>query len=183
MTATVDITELDLRIALQAFLMDITGLTIDNVLVGQQNLTPMPLHDFIIMTPLKQIGLSTNRVKYDDNGVYGEGKQLNQRSTQWPCQIDCYGENAADYAAIIGTLIRSDFACEWFRQNGNVITPLYCSDPHQTTMINGEQQYEGRWTMEFIGQFNPSVTTRQDFMDSITVGVIAADLKYPPESA
>ena len=37
--------------------------------------------------------------------------------------------------------------------------------------------------MEFIGQFNPSVTTRQDFMDSITVGVIAADLKYPPESA
>ncbi|MEC5859947.1 hypothetical protein QAA66_001505 [Enterobacter asburiae] len=50
-------------------------------------------------------------------------------------------------------------------------------------MINGEQQYEGRWTMEFIGQFNPSVTTRQDFMDSITVGVIAADLKYPPESA
>ena len=38
MTATVDITELDLRIALQAFLMDITGLTIDNVLVGQQNL-------------------------------------------------------------------------------------------------------------------------------------------------
>ncbi|ELY4830799.1 hypothetical protein SM096_003582, partial [Cronobacter sakazakii] len=73
MTATVDITELDLRIALQAFLMDITGLTIDNVLVGQQNLTPMPLRDFIIMTPLKQIGLSTNRVKYDDNGVYGEG--------------------------------------------------------------------------------------------------------------
>ncbi|ELY4831851.1 hypothetical protein SM096_004217, partial [Cronobacter sakazakii] len=103
--------------------------------------------------------------------------------TQWPCQIDCYGENAADNASIIGTLIRSDFACEWFRQNGNVITPLYCSDPHQTTMINGEQQYEGRWTMEFIGQFNPSVTTRQDFMDSITVGVIAADLKYPPESA
>lgn len=183
MTPTLDIKELDLLIPLQAFLMEITGLSIDNVLDGQQNLTAMPLGDFVIMTPTKQIGLSTNRVNYVDNGVYGDGIQHNQRSTQWPCQIDCYGERAADHAAIIGTLIRSDFACEWFRQNGNVITPLYCSDPHQTTMINGEQQYESRWTLDFIGQYNPTVSTRQDFMDSITVGVIAADLKYPPESA
>lgn len=183
MTATVDIKELDLRIVLQAFLMDITGLSIDNVLVGQQNLTPMPLSDCIIMTPMKQIGMSTNRVMYVDNGVYGDGLQQNQRSTQWPCQIDCYGDNAADNAAVIGTLIRSDFACEWFRQNGNKLSPLYCSDPHQTTMINGEQQYESRWTLDFVGQYNPIVSTRQDFMDSISVGLIAADLKYPPESA
>lgn len=182
MTATVDVTELDLRIALQAFLMEVTGLTIDFVLVGQQNLDPMPLNDFIIMTPLKQIGLSTNRISFNDNGVYGQGKQLNQRSTQWPCQIDCYGENAADNAAIIGTLVRSDYACDWFRENGP-LTPQYCSDPHQTTMLNGEQQYESRWTMEFIGQFNPTVTTRQDFFDSVEVGVVAADLKYPPENA
>ena len=183
MTATLDITELQLRIALQAFLMDVTGLTIDKVMAGQQNLVAMPLDDFIIFTPMKQIGLSTNRVTYGDNGVYGEGKQLNQRSTQWPCQIDCYGEGAADNASIISTLIRTDFACEWFRQNGNVLIPLYCSDPHQTTMINGEQQYEGRWTLDFNGQYNPSVTTRQDFMDNIQVGTVAADLKYPPESA
>lgn len=182
MSATIDIKEIDLLIPLQAFLMDITGLTIDNVLDGQQNLTPMPLGDFIIMTPMRQVGLSTNRVRYADNGVYGEGVQQNIRSTQWPCQIDCYGDGAADNAAIIGTLIRSEYACEWFRQNGNTLIPLYCSDPHQTTMINGEQQYESRWTMDFIGQYNPSVSTRQDFFDSITVGVIAADLKYPPES-
>lgn len=182
MSATIDIKEIDLLIPLQAFLMDITGLTIDNVLDGQQNLTPMPLGNFIIMTPMRQVGLSTNRVRYADNGVYGEGVQQNIRSTQWPCQIDCYGDGAADNAAIIGTLIRSEYACEWFRQNGNTLIPLYCSDPHQTTMINGEQQYESRWTMDFIGQYNPNVSTRQDFFDSITVGVIAADLKYPPES-
>lgn len=180
--ANLDIKEIDLLVPLQAFLMEITGLTIDDVLDGQQNLTPMPLGDFIVMTPMKQIGLSTNRVKYVDNGVYGDGLQQNQRSTQWPCQIDCYGENAADNAAVIGTLIRSDFACEWFRQNGSTLSPLYCSDPHQTTMINGEQQYESRWTMDFIGQFNAVITTPLDFMDNIAVNTIAADLKYPPEN-
>lgn len=70
--ATLDIKEIDLLVPLQAFLMEITGLNIDDVLDGQQNLTPMPLGDFIVMTPMKQIGLSTNRVKYVDNGVYGD---------------------------------------------------------------------------------------------------------------
>lgn len=182
MTASIDIKEIDLLVPLQAFLMEITGLGMDYVLEGQQNLTPMPLGDFIIMTPMRQVGLSTNRVTYDDNGVYGEGKQLNQRSTQWPCQIDCYGPNAADNAAVIGTLIRTDYACEWFRGKGPVLTPLYCSDPHQTTMINGEQQYESRWTLDFIGQFNPSVTTPQFFMDSVQVELSAGDLKYPAEN-
>ena len=181
--ATVSVKELELLIPLQAFLMELTGLPMDNVLDGQQNLTPMPTGDFIIMTPMRQAGLSTNRVQFDDNGVYGDGKELTQRSIQWPCQIDCYGPAAADFATIIGTMVRSEYACEWFRNNNSPLTPHYCSDPHQTTMINGEQQYESRWTMDFIGQFNPTVTTRQDFFDSVEAGVVAADLKYPTESA
>lgn len=182
MTATVNIIQDDLTAALRGFLLSI--LDTDTVELGQQNRTSMPDADnFVIMTPLGQTGLSTNRVQYEDSGIYGEGKQLNQRSTQWPCQIDCYGERASEFASIVGTLIRSDFSCDWFRENGPVLIPLYCSEPKQTAMINGEQQYEDRWTLDFIGQFNPSVTTRQDFMDSISVGVIPADLKYPPESA
>ena len=179
---TISIKEVELIEALQSFFIEITGIPPENALAGQQNRNEMPLGDFIIMTPMRQVGLSTNRVTYDDNGVYGEGKQLNQRSTQWPCQIDCYGPNAADNAAIIGALIRTDYACEWFRENGPVLTPLYCSDPHQTTMINGEQQYESRWTLDFIGQFNPSVTTPQFFMDNVQVELSAGDLKYPAEN-
>ncbi|MCU5775122.1 hypothetical protein N5923_23310 [Erwiniaceae bacterium BAC15a-03b] len=182
MSASVSIIQDDLTAALRGFLLSIVDT--DEVVLGQQNGVSMPAADnFIVMTPLGQIGLSTNRVQYDDNGIAGEGKQLTQRSTQWPCQIDCYGEKASAYASIIGTLIRSDHACEWFKEYGPVLTPLYCSDPRQTAMINGEQQYEDRWTLDFIGQFNPVVTTPRDFMDNITVGVIAADLKYPPENA
>lgn len=179
---TVSITELDLLIPLQSFLMQVTGLPIDNVLDGQQNLTPMPKSDFIVMTPLSQVGMSTNRVAYDDNGVFGEGKQINGRSTQWTCQIDSYGPSAAQNAAMLGTLFRSDYSCEWFRANGNILSPLYCSEPRQTSMINGEQQYEDRWTVDLIAQYNPTVTTPRDFMDNIKVGLIPADLFYPTEN-
>lgn len=183
MTAALSIKEIDLLIPLQAFLMEITGLDIDHVLKGQQNHTPMPLENFIYMTPLRQVGLSTNRMMYDDNGVFGEGKQLNSRTTQWPCQIDCYGEGAANLATIIATLTRSDYSCEWFKANGGILSPSHCTEPHQTTMITGEQQYEDRWTMEFVAQYDPVVTTRQDFMKEINVGIVAADIKFPPESA
>lgn len=182
MSASVSIIQDDLTTALRGFLLSIVDT--QTVELGQQNRTPMPTVDnFVIMTPLGQVGLSTNRVNYDDNGVFGEGKQQSQRSTQWPCQIDCYGERASEFASIIGTLVRSDYACDWFRENGPVLSPLYCSDPKQTAMINGEQQYEDRWTLDFIGQYNPVVSTPLDFMDNITVGIVAADLKYPPENA
>jgi len=65
--ATVSVKELDLLIALQAFLMELTGLPMDNVLDGQQNLTPMPTGDFIIMTPMATDSMSTNAVAYRFN--------------------------------------------------------------------------------------------------------------------
>ena len=182
MSASVNIIQDDLTTALRGFLLSIVDT--QTVELGQQNRTSMPIaNNFVIMTPLGQVGLSTNRVRYDDNGIYGQGKQQTQRSTQWPCQIDCYGERASEFASIIGTLIRSDYACEWFSSNGPALSPLYCSEPKQTAMVNGEQQYEDRWTLDFIGQYNPIVSTPLDFMDNITVGIVAADLKYPPENA
>lgn len=172
----------DLTTPLRSFLIEASGVDADNVILGQQNRASMPNGDFIVMTPLSQIGLSTNKVLYDDNGVYGEGKQLNGRSTQWSCQIDCYGENAAQVAAILGGVIRSSHACEWFRGNGNILAPMYCSEPKQTFMVNGEQQYEDRWTLDFVAQYNPTVTTPRDFMDNVKVGVIPADIFYPTEN-
>lgn len=180
MSASVSIIQDDLTTALRGFLLSL--LDADDVVLGQENRLSMPDGNFVVMTPINQQGLSTNRVTYSDNGIAGQGKQNSQRSAQWRCQIDCYGDKAENYATIIGTMIRSDYACDWFRANGNVMQPFYCSEPHQTTMINGEQQYESRWTMDFIGQFNAVITTPLDFMDNIAVNTIAADLKYPPEN-
>lgn len=179
MSATISITQDDLTAALRGFLLSLVDA---EVFLSQENNTPMPVGDFVTMTPMFITGLSTNRVAYNDPGI-GQGSELTQRSNQWRCQLDFYGTSAQEMAAIVGTMIRSEYSTNWFRQNNMPVTPLYAGEPHQTTMINAEQQYESRWTLDFIAQFNAVITTPQEFMDSITVGTIAADLKYPPESA
>lgn len=178
MSATISITQDDLTAALRGFLLSLIDA---EVFLSQENNTPMPIGDFVTMTPMFITGLSTNRVSYNDPGI-GQGSEQTQRSNQWRCQLDFYGNSAQDMAAIVGTMIRSEYASEWFRQNNMPVTPLYAGEPHQTTMINAEQQYENRWTLDFIAQFNAVIATPLDFMDSIQVGIVAADLKFPPEN-
>lgn len=178
MSATISITQDDLTTALRGFLLSLVDA---EVFLSQENNSPMPIGDFVTMTPMFITGLSTNRVSYYDPGA-GKGSEQTQRSNQWRCQLDFYGNSAQDMAAIVGTMIRSEYATEWFRQNNMPVTPLYAGEPHQTTMINAEQQYENRWTLDFIAQFNAVIATPLDFMDSIQVGIVAADLKFPPEN-
>lgn len=178
MSATISITQDDLTAALRGFLLSLVDA---EVFLAQENLIPMPNQDFVTMTPMFITGLSTNRVGYNDPGV-GQGSELTQRSNQWRCQLDFYGNSAQEMAAIVGTMIRSEYSTNWFRQSNMPVTPLYAGEPHQTTMINAEQQYESRWTLDFIAQFNAVIATPLDFMDSIQVGIVAADLKFPPEN-
>lgn len=179
MTATISITQDDMTTALRGFLLSLVDA---EVFLAQENLVPMPNQDFVTMTPMFITGISTNRVAYLDPGS-GIGSEMTQRSAQWRCQLDFYGNTAQEMAAIVGTMVRSEYSANWFRQNNYQITPLYAGEPHQTTMINAEKQYENRWTLDFMAQVNAAVTTPMQFMDSITVGTIAADLKYPPENA
>ena len=178
MSATISITQDDLTTALRGFLLSLVDA---EVFLSQENNSPMPLGDFVTMTPMFITGLSTNRVSYSGSGT-GIGSELTQRSNQWRCQLDFYGNSAQEMAAIVGTMIRSEYSANWFRQNNMPVTPLYAGEPHQTTMINAEQQYESRWTLDFIAQFNAVIATPLDFMDSIQIGTVAADLKFPPES-
>lgn len=179
MSATISITQDDLTTALRGFLLSLIDA---EIFLSQENNSPMPIGDFVTMTPMTSTGLSTNRVAYDDPGA-GLGSELTQRSNQWRCQLDFYGASAQEYSQIAATMIRSEYAGEWFRQNNSPLRPLYAGDPHQTTMINAEAQYENRWTLDFNAQYNAVIATPLAFMDGITVGIVAADLKYPPESA
>ena len=58
--------------------------------------------------------------------------------------------------------------------------PLYASDPKQTTLINAEQQYNNRWTMDFFAQFNPVVQVPQDFAAALQVDLAEVDEHFPP---
>lgn len=175
MTASISITESALLTALRSFLLGIIG---GEVIKAQGNRAAMPTGDFCTMTPLLVTGLSTDRVTYADPGS-NPGTGDHSRSTRWDCQLDFYGPSAADHAATVATLIRTGYACEQFAASGVDMQPLYAGEPKQTTMLNAEQQFEDRWTLEFSAQFNPAVSTPQDFAAALTVVPASIDARFP----
>ena len=161
----VNVTQTQLYTMLRSFIMNVTG--VSQVIQSQGNRVPMPKGDFITMTPMGTIGLSTNYDVYDASGVdASSGSWTNSRDTQWRCQLDFYGVGAANNCAAVSTMVRSLYAADFFRDSP--LTPLYSSEPLQTSMVNGQEQWEERWTMDFHGQYNPSVTFPVDFITSVT---------------
>ncbi|EDT6861255.1 hypothetical protein AYW71_004722, partial [Salmonella enterica subsp. enterica] len=68
-----------------------------------------------------------------------------------------------------------------FRQTGGLISPLYCSDPLNTTFVNGQQQYEPRRTLDIQMQINPVVTTPLMFFDNVITRTTEADNANPTQ--
>lgn len=176
MSFLVNLTELDLYTALRAFLL---GTVDGDVIVGQDNQVAMPTGTFACMTTLRVMGLSTNKVVWDSvNNL-----EANSRSTEWVCQIDFYSDDtgpAVNNAWSFAQLARTSYAFDFFVARPGQIQTLYATDPINTTMINSEAQYQERYTLEFHAQFNPVVTTPLAFADTLTVGLIEVDAKFPP---
>ncbi|HFF9119477.1 TPA: hypothetical protein ACGFAU_004514 [Yersinia enterocolitica] len=172
--------------SLRSFL--IAHVTVTSCRQAQLNRTAMPTGDFIVMTPLGVDGLSTNAVSYQFDPDNDINTETHNRTTVWRCQLDFYGDSAQEFANTIAMIVRSDYSCEWFRRNSAetgspLITPLFCTDPKQTAMINGEDQWENRWTCDLHAQIPASVVVPQQFMESVSIGLVEIDAKFPPENA
>ena len=115
------------------------------------NRAAMPVGAFIAITPGATIPLATT-VSVNDAGV-----RTVTRSSQFNCQIDCYGPDAGDTAELLTILFREQYGIERFASYGIDVTPLYCGDIQQMPIVTGEEQYLERWMFEMSVQFNPSV--------------------------
>lgn len=173
MTLAIDITGEALLTALRTFLLSAFAA---EVIQGQANRVAMPKGSFIEMTPLLTADLSTAR------STYTPAQQLQSiaNPVQWTCQLDFYGDGAADNAAMFKTVIRTAYACDQFAASGLVFQPLYASDARNTAMINGEQQYENRYTLEFVAQFTPIVGVTQQSALALNVELAEVDETFPP---
>jgi hypothetical protein len=101
------------------------------------------------------------------------------RPTQYTIQIDCYGQLASDRAQTIASLLRDSYAVDQFAAQGFDIAPLYAGDAQQMPLIDGEEQYEERWTFDAVLQFNPVITLPEDTADTLSAGIINVDSTYP----
>lgn len=154
-------------IALRAFILTlVTGV---EVVQGLGNGVPMPEGAFIALTATGQRRLATNEDTYN----LINARDVKQ-STEYSIQIDCYGPNSSDYATAICMMLRDPYGCDMLLPYG--CQPLYSSDPTQSALINGEENYEQRWMLTAVLQFNPVITVPHEYADALKVAFVCADI-------
>ena len=176
MPATIDLTEQAVFIGLRAFVLDVLAVGPTNVIKGQANRVPMPAGpNFVILTPTGRAQLATTVRTYEpsDDPAPAVGQRDTQRQTRLDIQIDVYGPAAAENVQILSTLLRDMYGCDFLRPHR--VQPLYCGDPKQLPLVTGEQQYLARWMLGATLQFNPTVSTSQQFADIVDVTLVEAD--------
>lgn len=170
--ATVSISEQDVYTALRAFIL---GLITCEVVQGLGNGVPMPKGGFIAMTALFQERLETNIRSYADP-TPTTGTVTSENHIQYTIQLDCYGPLSNDWAVILSTMLRDEYGCNALAPN---LQPLHADEPHMMPLIDGEDQYEKRWMVEAVLQYNPAITTPMQFFDQAEAAIVDVDVTYP----
>lgn len=182
MSATINVTESDLMTALRGFLFSVVD-SLYEVDRGQDNRVSMPDGKFIVMTTLVMPELNKPYSTYTDG--LKSGTEHTHQTKEWICQLDIYSKEAATVAATIATLMRSSWGVRQFAEQTKhshfTLAPLYAGEPHQNSMINGEKQYENRWTLDLHLQFTVVIDTPAQFADKLTIKTVSVDTSFPPE--
>jgi hypothetical protein len=114
------------------------------------------------MTAADRKQLATTTHRYD---AAGQSNSVG-RSNSITVQLDVYGPGSTDNAQVIATLFRDQYGCDALGPN---VQPLYCDDGRQMPLINGEMQYQDRWTLMATMQANPAISTPAQFTRNVSI--------------
>jgi len=173
----------DLYRLVKTLVVTATGLDPSLVIQGQPNRAAMPpaAPGFVMMQATVTKRLRTNIDRWD---LTAPANSIDtEQGTQIRVQLDLYGESAGDWGVILCTLLRSEYACTILAgadPANPTCVPLYSADPFNAPLDDSEAQYESRWTLEAILQYNPVTTVPAQFADTLTVTLINVDETYPP---
>lgn len=179
MSITLDLNQDAIFTAVGNFLVGVLPTGVE-VVQGQANRVPPPRSgDYVVITPLMRLRLSTNVQTWDKGDVDPATFDLLSPG-QLTLQCDVFGPNAANYTTIIETTWRSSYGCAALAALNPLVQPLYVETPRQLAFIDGEQQYVDRWSVDLVMQVNQTVTVAQDFAASLDLDLIEVDSTYPP---
>lgn len=173
----ISITDDDVFTALRAFVLDVLpSIGGDNVRQGQQNDVPMPPGpDFVLLIAANRAALATTIRDYTPpvDPIPATGIRDTTRSTQVGVMVNFYGPGATDNAQIFNQLFRDLYGCDFLRPHG--VQPLWCDDGRQLPLVDSEKQYETRWMIQTLMQINPTISTSQEFADTLDLTIVEAD--------
>jgi hypothetical protein len=142
------------------------------VVRGQVNRVPEPPGGslgFVAVVPgAGALRLATNETSYNDPGGSTGGTETLSQSTRYEALLHCYGPQAADWAASLSILLRSEYAVEQLALS----TPLHADDPIQVPLANGEEQWEQHWQVRALVQYRPAAVAPMQFADTMTPPII-----------
>lgn len=160
-----------LFIALKAFVHTVLP-DLDNrqVVQGQQNNVPMPTGpNFVVIVPTGRTWQSTSTHDYRP----ADDRRDTTVQTRASFNLNFYGPAAVDDAQTFVMLWRDLYACDFLRPYG--IQPQWADDARQMPLIDDGKQYEQRYLVQAHLQVNPTVSTAQQFVGTLSVSILEAD--------
>ena len=163
---------------LKAFLVSVTGLDPSLVIQGLPNRSAMPpaAPGFVMMELTRSARLRTNLDEWDTTNP-APTDVTSEQGTELRMQLDLYGAASADWAVMLSTLLRDEIGCVALTPT---CQPLYTDDPILAPLDDSEEQYEQRWVITAVLQYNPVTSTPMQFADTLTIDLINVDEAYPP---
>jgi hypothetical protein len=152
------------------FIVNLMGLAPTQVIRGYPNRTPQPPTSppagypvgYVVMTEITKKRLRTNVDNFDatQQAAPAPGPVTSEIGQQLDIQIDVYGANSFEWSDILTTLLRDNIGCVALAP---VCQPLHADDPIRGPLTNAEMQYEDRWIVQLKVQYNPVITTAQNY--------------------
>jgi hypothetical protein len=163
--ATVSPTISDVYTVLGNFIVAQLGISAAQVIQGYANRTAMPSPasaGFVVMSAISKKRLRTNVDNFAGTVEIAPapGPVTSEQGQQVDIQLDCYGPDASEWSDILTTLLRDNIGCLALAPT---CQPLYADDPIRGPLTNAEAQYEDRFIVTARIQYNPVVTTAQDY--------------------
>lgn len=137
---------------------------------------PPPVPGFVGMRIGRHGRIMTNLDRWDPQAVAPVAIDIEQ-AMRLPIQLDCYGRLSHDWAVILETVLRDEYACTALAP---ILSPLYADDAKNAPLTDAEEEYENRWIIEAVMQYNPVVSVPMEFADTAQVTTINVDERYPP---
>lgn len=167
---TVSNTEQDVYTAIRTWLLTIVPAGWE-IIQGQQNLVPMPIGQFILMTTSGSERLSTNIDKLDSLG-----STTNIASQfKYKMQLDFYGDGSSEYSAAVVELLR-DYDTP--AQFPDWLKPLYGDELMQIPLITGGGNFLERWRLTAYFQFNPTISNSTQSANALKAKIVPVDIFY-----
>lgn len=163
--------------AMESFLKGILPSVVP-VIRGLPNRVAMPQKrpGFVVMQALFQHRLTMSVDTFVTGGNTPPTTATIQQDIEVPFQVDCYGPYSGSWAATISTAFEDTYG---FNALGPNCEPLYANEARMIPLVDSEDSFEERWSVDCHLQWTPIATVQQQYADALDLSLVNVGVKFP----